>query len=84
MTAGSSLPRSLCSRISSARYATDAIADKGPGLPRIDLSGNKKGLGGIVNNALLESDIAELGLRSATVNIIPTMFINTVQTGSYT
>lgn len=70
--------------VSSARYATDAIADKGPGLPRIDLSGNKKGLGGIVNNALLESDIAELGLRSATVNIIPTMFINTVQTGSYT
>lgn len=70
--------------VSSAVYAGDNIASKGPGLPRIDLAGNKKGLGGIVNNALLETDIVDLGLKSATINIIPALFINTVQTGSYT
>ncbi len=70
--------------VSSAKYAADDIFDKGPGLERIDLTGQKKGLGGIVNNGLLESDIVELGLKSATINIIPTLILNTVQTGGYT
>lgn len=37
---------------------------------------NKKGLGGIINSAHLESDIRDLGITSATINICPVLFMH--------
>lgn len=39
----------------------------------------KKGLGGIINTAHLESDIRDLGITSATINVCPVLFMHSTK-----
>lgn len=69
--------------VSHARYASpDKIYDIGPGLGRIELT-SKKGLGGIVPGNL-EQEIKDLGLKSATINLLPMAYMSLTGGGSYT
>lgn len=71
--------------VSHAVYADpDKIDNIGPGLQRIELK-NKKGLGGIVSKGgLLDQEIRDLNLGSATINILPMSYMSTTQGGAYT
>lgn len=70
--------------VSHAVYADpDNIENIGPGLPRIELK-NKKGLGGIVPlGGLLDQEMEDLNLGSATINIIPMAYMSLTQTDTY-
>ena len=71
--------------VSHAQYASpDKIAGKTTPLERINPA-NKKGLGGIVSQGgMLADEIRDLGLTSGTINILPTIFMSTSQTGNFT
>lgn len=70
--------------VSHARYADpDKIYDVGPGLARIELT-SKKGLGGIVPDDRLGHEIRDLGLKSATINLLPMSYMSLTQGGAYT
>lgn len=71
--------------VSHAVYADpDKINNIGPRLERIELK-NKKGLGGIVSKGdLLEQEIQDLNLGSATINLLPMAYMSMTQHGSYT
>ena len=71
--------------VSHAAYADpDLIYNIGPGLPRIELR-NKKGLGGIVpRGGMLEQEIADLNLSSATINLLPLSYMSLTPGGDYT
>lgn len=60
-------------RVSHARYADEIAAVRH--MEPLNPAG-KKGLGGIINSEHLESDIRDLGITSATINICPVLFMH--------
>ena len=62
--------------VSHARYADKVASIRS--IEALNPAG-KKGLGGIINSEHLESDIRDLGITSATINICPVLFMHSTK-----